>query len=377
MDEGKTIKRKLLFTMGICLAIIVVGIVVLVLVTNKQSALEGADSNVRLSNQTGFSCEFAEAQKLYPFCDGVLKVTNDRIAYLTISGNEAYSYSVSYSNPFCIVNNDFSLVIDLDGYSLSVYNKEGQIFSKSTTEKIKAGSISSDGFISIILDSQEAYGQVNIFDNKGGFIANWISQDSGYPLASEFSSDSSKLAITSVNTNGAVVEPFVKVLDIKLDKNKYVASDYAVFKMNGESIVSSIVYSDSRFLTFSSNAAFAINDNELSSLDFKFESYDYVFNVNGKLFIIYSDGVGQVNNLAIVRSDNSIIYDSMLGNNINSFSAGKDKCVISVDRRVFIFKDNGDVVSDISVDEDVIRVGFIGNDKIVVVSTSGVHTFSY
>ena len=34
-------------------------------------------------------------------------------------------------------------------------------------------------------------------------------------------------------------------------------------------------------------------------------------------------------------------------------------------------------IFNISVDEDVIRVGFLGNDKIVVVSTSGVHTYNY
>ena len=38
---------------------------------------------------------------------------------------------------------------------------------------------------------------------------------------------------------------------------------------------------------------------------------------------------------------------------------------------------DGKFVSDISVDEDVLRVGFLGNDKVVVVSTSGVHTYVY
>lgn len=377
MDESRKIKNKLIAVVVAFLVVLLIGVVLLWFVSKKQSALEGADSSVRLSSQSGFSCDFAESQKLYPFCDGVLKVTNDRIAYLTISGNEAFSYQVKYSNPFCVVNGEYALVGDIDGYSMSVYNKDGQVYTKSTSDKIKAGTISTDCFVSMILDSSEAYGQVNIFAPDGSFIANFISQDSGYPVATQFNYDSTKLAITSVNTNGAVFEPYIKVLDIKLEKNKYVASDYAIFSTKSGDIISTVIFSNNRFLAFSSDSIYAVNDRELSTLNLDYGSYNYVFDVNGNLFLIYADGVGQVNKLAVIDSQNNIVYDSILGNNVNAFSTYKDKCVICVDRRIFLFRDNGNIMYDISVDEDVIRVGFIGNDKIVVVSTSGVHTYNF
>jgi hypothetical protein len=50
---------------------------------------------------------------------------------------------------------------------------------------------------------------------------------------------------------------------------------------------------------------------------------------------------------------------------------------LSVDDRILVFNSNGDVVSDISVDEDIIRIGFTGNNRLVVVSTGGVHTVDY
>lgn len=377
MDEGSKIKKKLIVILCVFICVLLAGVVMLYIVSKKQSALEGADSSVRLSAQTGFSCEFAEAQKLYPFADGVLKVTNDRIAYLTISGNEAYSSKVNYTNPFCIVSGDYALVADLDGYSFSVYNKDGQLFNKVTKDRIKAGTISVDSFVSLILDSDDDYGQVSIFAPDGSFIANWVSHESGYPISSSFNYDSTKLAITSVNTNGAVVEPFIKVLDVSYEKSKYVAKDYAVFEVEQGEFISSIIYSDKRYLAFGTDVAYAIDDSVISSLNLNFGSYNYVFDVNGNLFMIYSDGVGQVNKIAIIDSSNTVVYDSILGNNINAFSSDKNNCVISVDRRIFVFDNNGNVLSDISVDEDVVRVGFIGNDKIVVVSTSGVHTYSF
>jgi hypothetical protein len=50
---------------------------------------------------------------------------------------------------------------------------------------------------------------------------------------------------------------------------------------------------------------------------------------------------------------------------------------LSIDRRIYIFSKDGGIVSDISVDEDVLRIGFMGSNKLVVVSTGGVHTIDY
>lgn len=378
MDEGKSIKNKLIVAMIIFLLIIIAASVLLYFISKKQSSLEGADSSVRLSAQSGFSCEFAEAQKFYPFGDGVLKVTNDRVAYLTLSGNEAYSYSVSYTNPFCVFGKDQVLVGDLDGYAFSMYDLEHQIYAKSTADKVKGATVSDDGFASVILDSEDAYGQILIATPEGDYVSNkWISRDSGYPVSVKFNNDSSVLAITTLNTNGAVLEPFVKLLSISKDNNKYVASDYAIFSTDKNDILSSIVYCGDRFLIFGSDSAYTVVGDSFSALNVSYASINYVFGVDDNLFIIYSDGVGQVNKLAVIDSKNNIVYDSLLGTAVNAFNVVKDKCVISVDRRVFVFGSNGDVISDISVDEDILRVGFVGNDKITVVSTSGVHTYTY
>ena len=378
MDEGKTIKKKLLFAMIIFFILVVASSVLLYFVSKKQTSLEGADSSVRLSAQSGFACEFAEAQKFYPFCDGVLKVTGDRVAYLTLSGNEAYGYSVKYTNPFCVFGGDYAVVFDLDGYGFSVYDADTQIYSKSTDEKIKGATISNDCFVSLILGSEDAYGQVMIVDDEGNYISNkWISKDSGYPVAVKFNDDSSVLAISTINTNGAVVKPYIKLLSLRTDNNKIVADDYAIYSTENDDIISSIIYSGKRFLVFGSDSAYVVTGEAISALNVSYSSMNNVFDVDDHLFLIYSDGVGQVNKLAIIDSSNNIVYDSSLGSVVNAYNTYKNRAVISVDRRIFVFESNGDVISDISVDEDVLRVGFVGNDKVIVVSTSGVHTYTY
>ncbi|HPJ81724.1 MAG TPA: hypothetical protein PL103_05850, partial [Saccharofermentans sp.] len=85
--SNSTIYKSLTITVMLFVVLLVISIVLLFLVINREDALKGADRAIRLSAQGGFDCEYAEAQKLFPFEEGVLKVLNDRVAYLTLSGN--------------------------------------------------------------------------------------------------------------------------------------------------------------------------------------------------------------------------------------------------------------------------------------------------
>ena len=111
-------------------------------------------------------------------------------------------------------------------------------------------------------------------------------------------------------------------------------------------------------------------------MNFDFSAISYVKNVNGNLFVTYSDGLSQLSRLAIINSNDSIIYNSNIGTNIVSVTQTKGYYAISVDRRVFIYNTNGVIINDYSVDEDIIRMNFISGNKLCVVSTSGVHTIN-
>ena len=78
--------RKLVWITVVITAFLVLTVVLLFIVARKDDAMQGADQAIKLSAQGGFSCEYAEAQKLYAFGEGILKVTGDRVAYLTLSG---------------------------------------------------------------------------------------------------------------------------------------------------------------------------------------------------------------------------------------------------------------------------------------------------
>ena len=378
-SDGKktSIDAKLRFTIIGFVVLLVVAVALLVLVSKNEEDNRGAQSFIRLSGQTGFSCEYAEAQKLYAFGEGVLKVTKERVAYLTLSGNEVFSTSVSYNNPQCYILNDKCVVFDNDGYGFVVIDTSRVIYEKPTENKIQSAILSESGLCAVITDSTDAYGEVILYNSEGGQISRWSSYNSGYPICGAFSGDERYFALTTLNTTGAVYKPYVRLFSLDYDSDSISASDYAVFTIDDTQILSFAGYIDNKLFTFCTDSIYTVTNDELVLLNNSFGAINYVRIVDDVIFIIYSDGVNQLNKLMILNSSGNAIYDSEVGSDVNAIASSGSMYALSIDDRILVFNSNGSVVSDISVDEDIIRIGFTSNNRLVVVSTGGVHTVDY
>ena len=362
-------------TIVICVlaGILVVSLVLIFVVSQRLNSLTGADKQIKLSGQSGFSCEYSEAQKLYPFSEGVLKVTGERISYLTISGNDIYTSSISYQNPQCVAFGDYAVVFDLDGYAFTLVDKEKVLYGKPTENKIKSVSVSSNGTVAIITDSPTSYGILLLYDVNGTALSQWSSYNSGYPIACTFNDDSTLLAVSTLNTNGAVVVPYVRVFTLTSGDKGTEVADNAIYTTEDNVMFSSIFFLGEKIYCFTSNSIYQIQGTEISKLNFDFSAINFVTKVGDKLYIVYSDGVSQLNKLAIIDGGNAVLYNSDIGSDVNAVCTNGDLYAISIDKRIFIYK-GSTLIEDISVDEDVLRMNFISGDKLCVVSSGGVHT---
>lgn len=370
------IRKGLTIAVTIFGALLIVSIVMIFVVSKKIDSMSGADAQIKLSAQGGFTCEYSEAQKLYPFGDGVVKVTSDRIAYLTLSGTEVFSQTVSYQNPQCVTFGEYVAVFDRDGYNFTVLDQYGIWYSKPTANPVKSVQMSSDGFIAVICGSSESFGEVGLYDKDGNELAVWTSYNSGFPICCAFNANSSLLAVSTINTSGAVIVPYVRVFAINKSDKGYEVTDHAVYTTDDNVIFASVCYVGDKLCCFTSNALYEVRDNTLTQMNFDFSAIGYVKKVGNNLFVTYADGISQLNKLAIINQNDSVIYNHSIGSNIVCVAQTEKIFAISVDRRVFIFNTSGTITADYSVDEDIIRMNFISGDKLCVVSTGGVHTIN-
>jgi hypothetical protein len=370
------IRKGLTIAVSIFALLLIISCALIFVVSRKIESLAGADAQIKLSAQGGFNCEYSEAQKLYPYGDGVIKVTSERIAYLNLSGAEIFSHMISYKNPQCVTFGDYVAVFDRDGYSFTVLDQNGVWYSKPVANPVKSVQMSNDGFIAVICGSDESFGDVSVYDREGNNIATWTSYNSGFPLCCAFNSDSTLLAVSTINTSGAVIVPFVRVFSITNTPKGYEVSDHAVYTTDDNVMFASVCYVGKKLCCFTSNSLYEVKDDTLSQMNYDFSAIGFVKNVNGNLFITYADGVSQLNKLAVINANDSIIYNSNIGSNIICVAQTENLYAISVDKRVFIYNTSGVIINDFSVDEEIIRMNFISGNKLCVVSTGGVHTIN-
>ena len=358
-------------------AVLLIGSIVLIfMVSGKIDSMQGADSQIKLAAQGGFNCEYSEAQKLYPYGEGVIKVTNDRIGYLTLSGTEIYNVPVSYTNPQCAIYGDYAAVFDLNGYSFTVMSRDKALYTVPTKNQIKALTMSKKGYVALITGSDESNGDVVLYDETGKAQYQWSSYNSGFPVCCTFDADSTKLAVSTVNTGGAVVVPYIRVFAISKGTSSLEMADSAMYTIDGNVMFMSMFYVGDKLFAFTGNSMYEVTEGKLTQLNYDFSAIGYINLVDGKLFVTYSDGVSQLNKLAILGGADSLIYNSDIGTKISSVAGAGKLYAISVDRRIFVFDSAGAILNDFSVDEEVIRLNFIAGNKLCVVSASGVHTLT-
>ena len=285
------IRNGLTIAVMIFAALLVISIALIFVVSKKIDSMSGADAQIKLSAQGGFSCEYSEAQKLYPYADGVIKITSERIAYLNLSGTEVFAQAVSYQNPQCVTFGEYVAVFDRDGYNFTVLDRDGVWYSKPTTNPVKSVQMSENGFTAVICGSDESFGEVVVYDKSGNQIAVWTSYNSGFPVCCTFNSDSSLIAVSTINTSGAVIVPYIRVFSIEKTNKGYEVDDYAVYTTEDNVIFASICYVGNKLCCFTSNALYEVKNNNLSRMDTGFSAIGYVKKVGNNLFVTYSDGV--------------------------------------------------------------------------------------
>lgn len=380
IDNKKPVKKDT--GAGLTIAVMVFAVLLLgslfliFLVSGKIDSMEGADSQIKLAAQGGFNCEYSEAQKLYPYGEGVIKVTNDRIAYLTLSGTEIYTVPVSYSNPQCVTFGEYAAVFDLNGYSFTVMNRDKALYTTPTKNQIKSLTMSKKGYVALITGSEESNGDVVLYDENGKAQYQWSSYNSGFPVCCAFDEGSTKLAVSTVNTSGAVIVPFVRIFAISKGTSSLEMADSAMYSIESNVMFMSMYYVGDKLYCFTGSSMYEVIDSKLTQLNYDFSAIGYINLVDGKLFVTYSDGVSQLNKLAILNGSESLIYNSDIGTKISSVAVSGRLYAIGVDRRVFVFDSSGQILNDFSVDEEVIRLNFISGNKLCVVSGSGVHTIT-
>lgn len=376
-EKGSKKPRSLFPLAVFFLVLLLVASGVLVfLVREHLEAAAGMEQSSYEMMSSGFSCEYSEAQKLYPFADGLMKITNNRVAYISMNGTEIYGYDIDMDTPFCVVNEKYALVADYGGFFCALYDINGVVYQHQMQGKISFATIADNGNSAFILEHIDTKGSVYLLDRAANFISEWRSVESGYPLSLSFSSDSSIVHISLADTDGSIVKPYLKQLEIYLDDGIYVAKDLSIYSPASTEFLPSIVPigKNEAFLAGISNVYYFSGADTMVGT----KPYGQIFSViasDQRLAVLYSEGVGQEVNLEIIGKDLVRTKPIRIGSAIVDAKSYNGRIVIAADDKLVVISSN-QVEKTIEVNKEILRIGFKSDGSLVVVMADGVREIS-
>ncbi|NLT11165.1 MAG: hypothetical protein GXY06_01970 [Clostridiaceae bacterium] len=360
------------------LLVICSGILVYLL-REHEDASKGVDYSLSLSADAGFDCDFSEAQRLFPFEDGLMKLTSNRISFLTLSGNETFSIDVSMQAPFLDQSGAYFVVADQGGFAFALFNKDGPIYQNYLDSKISCVAVSDNGMVAIIAEEKDSFGSVCIIDRSGNLVAKWSSRESGYPISLSFSPDNSLINIGLVDTNRSQIKPSIKQLYIPDDLTKDSIYEYAYYAPQSASIMPQMVWLDNdRFLVAGIESIESVIDQNIQPIETQFANIIYIMPAHDNICVVYSDGIGQTYKASFLNSSLEITNTIDLGNQVKAFSSYGDHILFAVDNRLLYYnvrKHNVD--TSLNIDEEVIRISLRDKKKSTIVTATGVREISF
>ncbi|HBZ78732.1 MAG TPA: hypothetical protein DEO39_08530 [Clostridiales bacterium] len=358
----------------LCIILAVVSIIMVYLIRNHVAAKNGANEQLRLSAIAGFDCEYTEAQQLYPFQNGLLKVTNKRVAYLSISGNEIYSVDLEMSSPVCIKSGPYAMIADTAGFQCALFSEQGMEFSTHMTGKIGNLALAPSGLSALIIEEGDSFGCVYIMEKDGSFLANWSSYESGYPISLSFSPDESTLSVSMVDTDGSQMIPHVKQFSIPEDRTVARPSEKAFYSPLVTDSMPLLAYlSNERVAVAGISDVAIVGNGKCELVSPAFPCVQSVHAFDGGYAVVFSDGVDQPLRLGVYNSNGGKIGEISLGNEVLGFDVSGSQALFAVDEKIMLIDlSAAKVSSTINVDEPVLRVSFFGSKNICVVTNAGV-----
>ncbi len=372
--KGRQSRASLIILIVLALLLIAASIVLVfslpedqVLIGTTQSTTQ---SSIRLTD--GFDCSASEASQLYPFADGIVKMTTNRLAKLDMSGSEVFSTNLDYAAPLAVVANGYFLAADRDNHDFTVIDGDKVLFAGRVDGRIAGASISRHGYLAIISDENDSTGVVSIFDlTRGEKLFDCIFAESGYVLSVSFPVDEDCFDVSLVNTAASEARPLIKR-----------------YSLEGQLISQRIPDLTSIYpvIRYDINANPVLcGPNELVAISYEsdetvwqqdFIEITFVSSSSQGLVVAAAGSEMGIYQLFVLGDTGKIAFSEIIGETMTGMTVSQDLAAVASGSALKIYDlQNSRVLADQMADAEIIRMAFASDNNLTVVTRAGVRRF--
>ena len=322
-----------------------------------------------------FACDYAEAQSLYPMPEGLLRLSSEKLSFLSFSGTETAAVSVSMGNPKCVIAGDYAVIFDDGGFTYSVFKEKDFVYAQHSQGTIYSAQISVNGVCALLTDSPGSKGSVEVSDKSGNLISRWESVESGYPVGLALSADGRYLSISLLNTDAVVLQSYVKRFSIETKDGKMQMTKVGDHMLPDALAFPMIVQEGSTLYLSGPTAVVRIREDHAPEVVENIGQVFSVFPVGDTVGVVYSDGLGRDIRYATVDwgrlglSENSVFLGNQL---MDTDRVGGDLIVAADDSVLRIDLLSAVILDSREMSAELIRAGFTARQSVICVTHLGV-----
>ncbi|WP_274421157.1 DUF5711 family protein [Blautia sp. XA-2221] len=140
----------------------------------------------------------------------ILRYSPDGAALVNSEMDAYWSTLYEMQNPVADIRGDWAVIADVDGTSMEIFDKDGEVGSVTTSYSIVKARISSNGLVAAILDGGDST-WINYYDSDGSLIAENQThvEDPGYPMDVAVSDNGEIMMVTYQFIDGSDTTSYV------------------------------------------------------------------------------------------------------------------------------------------------------------------------
>lgn len=140
----------------------------------------------------------------------ILRYSPDEAALVNSEMDAYWSSLYEMQNPVADIRGDWAVIADVDGTSMKIFDKDGEVGSVTTSYSIVKARISSNGLVAAILDGGDST-WINYYDSDGSLIAENQThvEDPGYPMDVAVSDNGEIMMVTYQFIDGSDTTSYV------------------------------------------------------------------------------------------------------------------------------------------------------------------------
>lgn len=369
--ETKRSKTALIILIVFAVTVMALSVFLVVKLQSDELWFNFDENNINNPVQSGFLVSPVEANALYPFGNGILKVSKDRISILDISGNEIFGEAVSMEAPLCSINGNMALIIDTGSYFFATIDTSRNFKTFSASGALDFGVIGNDGSIVLLTDEPGVKGVAQVLNSAGQGVFTWKSAQSGYILSGSITSDSKNVDFCIANTDASLIQPMLRRFSME-------GEPVAQFIPDSNELLPLIIYDSAQDPVMIGQTTMVAFKGSGEKYNLRFNRIYTAASSSSGVLVVAKEKSNEIPSLYIVGTNGEYKKIITLSEDVTPIAVRGNYAAIGYGNTVVLVSiSKGEEISRNSLSAAAIRVGFFENsNNIIAVARDGVTTFS-